>query len=78
MGTSIAAAIDRHNLAMLPNEAEVGVPGDEEGIENLSITKSISWVVVQRNRELGDLSLPIIHINHFSLHHGRLRLFRLM
>ena len=49
MGTSNATGIDRHNLAMLPKEAEVG-GGDEGGAENLSST-SISWTVVQKNRE---------------------------
>lgn len=49
MGTSNATGIDRHNLAMLPKGAEVG-GGDEGGAENLSIA-SISWTLVQKNRE---------------------------
>lgn len=48
-GTFNAAWVDRHNLAMLPKEAEVG-RGDEGRAENLSIT-SISWTDVQKTRE---------------------------
>lgn len=48
-GTSNAAWVDRHNLAMLLKEAEVGI-GDEGRAENLSIT-SISWTDVQTTRE---------------------------
>lgn len=36
---------------MPPEEAAEGVLGDEEGAENLSTAKSISWIVVRKSRD---------------------------
>lgn len=54
-GTSNTAWVDRHNSAMLPKEAEVGI-GDEGRAENLSIT-SISWTGIQKTREDWEASI---------------------
>lgn len=70
------AGIDEHNLAMLPKEAEVGVPGDAEMATNLSTAKRSSWTVMQKKeRGLRGLNLSITHINHFSLQFEQLRFF---
>lgn len=42
MGTSNAAGVDRHNVAILPKEADLEVPDEKEGVENLNTAKSIS------------------------------------
>lgn len=54
-GTSNTAWVDRHNFAMLPKEAEVGI-GDEGRAENLSIT-SISWTGIQKTSEDWETSI---------------------
>lgn len=70
------AGIDEHNLAMLPKEAEVGVPEDAEMATNLSTAKKeFLDSHAKKERGLRGLNLSIIHINHFSLQFEQLRFF---
>lgn len=51
MGIFNVVGIGRRKFVMSLEEAVEGVLGDEEGVENFSIVKSIFWIVVRKSRD---------------------------